>query len=127
MIRHLRVLLSVVNRLNSPGVKRLLHDDGSTVTLDLHGLGVADAEICLRKTVAEAAARGRSTVRVIHGSSTSDPQGRNRTIKHVLEELIAARALPEVGDSFPGDDVTILGLRLSAVVDRRVIRPIDIR
>lgn len=108
-------------------MKRLLHDDGTTVTLDLHGLGVSDAEACLRKTVAVAAARGRGTVRVIHGSSTSDPLARNRTIKHMLEELLASRALPEVVDCFPENDRTILGLRLAASVDRRPIQAIDIR
>jgi hypothetical protein len=127
MIRVLPALLSSLHRLNVSGVKRLLHDDGSTVTLDLHGLGVSDAEVCLRKTVVAAAARGRGTLRVIHGSSTSDPVYRNRTIKHMLEELLASRALPDVGDSYAGDDITILSLRRGASVDRRPIQSTDIR
>jgi hypothetical protein len=52
-----------------------LDDDGSTVTLDLHGLSVDEA---LDVTY--------STLKVIHGSSTT--QGQRRTIKSALHDQL---------------------------------------
>ncbi len=87
-----------------------LTDDGQTVTLDLHGATVADAEAMIRRAARLAADRGRSRLTVIHGTSTSSRLDRNRTIKHVLYDLLDAGALPDVTSDFRGDGSTALGL-----------------
>ncbi len=60
-----------------------LEDDGTTVTLDLHGLTVDDALSVTRHTLQLAEERGRATLKVIHGHSTSGMPGQ-RTIKTAL-------------------------------------------
>jgi DNA-nicking Smr family endonuclease len=67
-----------------------LRDDSGTVTLDLHGATVREAEALADATLREAAARGRSSVTLVHGSSTSSDQYRNRTIKHAVQDLADA-------------------------------------
>lgn len=67
-----------------PGPK--LKDDGSTVTLDLHGVTVDEAIDLTYDTLRLAQDRGRASLKVIHGSSTSAP-GR-RTIKSALYDLL---------------------------------------
>jgi DNA-nicking Smr family endonuclease len=64
-----------------------LRDDGHTVTLDLHGATVREAERLTDTTLRLAAARGRSSVKLIHGASTSSREYRNRTIKHAVQDL----------------------------------------
>lgn len=68
-------------------------DDGSSVTLDLHGATVDEAIRLVHSVVRVAHARGRSSVRVIHGSSTSDPLWGNRTIKHELQAELDGGAM----------------------------------
>lgn len=68
----------------SPTIK----DDGRTVTLDLHGVTVDEAVRLTRLVVNESARRGRTAVKVIHGSSTSDPHRKNRTIKYALYDAL---------------------------------------
>lgn len=102
-------------------MRHLVRDDGERVTLDLHGVHLAEAELRLRRTVALATARGRSAVWVVHGSSTSDVRARNPTIKHLVEDLLARAALPEVTGSFSTGESTILSLALGSTRDRRPI------
>jgi hypothetical protein len=92
---------------------RLL-DDGHTVTLDLHGTTVDDAERFIRRTVRLAAERGRSRVTVVHGASTSSRQYRNRTIRHVLYDL-----LDDVTDAFRLEGSCLLGLASARATDAR--------
>ena len=62
-----------------------LDDDGQSVTLDLHGARVAEA-VELAHTAAEASARrGRRTLRLVHGLSTTEA-GAHRTIKTELAD-----------------------------------------
>lgn len=65
-----------------------LHDDGETVTLDLHGATVDEALLLSRETVYLAAERGRAAVKLIHGRSTSNSDNRKRTIKRALQEAL---------------------------------------
>ena len=65
-----------------------LDDDGQTVTLDLHGARVDEAERLALAAVVEAARRGRQTLRLVHGHSTTDRWGEARTIKTVLHRLV---------------------------------------
>ncbi|MFB6231813.1 MAG: Smr/MutS family protein [Salinibacter sp.] len=64
-----------------------LEDDGSTVTLDLHGLPVDEAIDLTYSTLRLAEDRGRNRLRVIHGSSTTRA-GQRRTIKNALHDLL---------------------------------------
>ncbi len=61
-----------------------LDDDGHTATLDLHGASVEEALALAERLVREAARRGRSNVKLVHGQSTSSRLYQNRTIKHDL-------------------------------------------
>ena len=64
-----------------------LEDDGSKVTLDLHGLSVDEAVDITYSTLRLAEDRGRNRLKVIHGSSTTQA-GRRRTIKSELHTLL---------------------------------------
>lgn len=87
-----------------------LRDDGHEVTLDLHGATVDEAERLIRRTVSLAAARGRSRLTVVHGTSTSSRLYRNRTIRHALYELLDGGALAEVTSEFRREGSCLLGL-----------------
>ena len=100
-----------------------LTDDGATVTLDLHGARVDEALTLVRRTVTLAAARGRTSLRVVHGSSTSDALARNRTIKHALHALLDD-GLAGVHDAFRAEGFTLLSLSLGG---RRDPTPITLR
>jgi len=64
-----------------------LEDDGSRVTLDLHGLSVDEAIDLTYSTLRLAEDRGRNRLKVIHGSSTTQA-GQPRTIKSELHDLL---------------------------------------
>lgn len=98
-----------------------LDDDLRTVTLDLHGATVAEAERLLRATLRVATVRGRTQLRVIHGASTSDPEGHHRTIRNRLHELLRRGLLPGVTSSVAMEGMTLLGLPLGRPTDRRRI------
>lgn len=102
-----------------------LQDDGSTVTVDLHGCRVDEAADLAVAAVAEAARRGRATVRLIHGSSTSGGPGRARTIKHALHDLVDRHALgAAVVDAVRTTDTLLLSL---GVKDRSDPTPLRLR
>ncbi len=88
-----------------------LDDDGRAVTLDLHGARVADAER-LAHAVANAAARhGRSTLRIVHGHSTTDAFGEARTIKTaLLDGLDRGDFVPAVVSALRSEGSVLLGL-----------------
>ena len=87
-----------------------LDDDGQTVTLDLHGARVAEALRLATSVVVEAARHGRTTVRLVHGSSTAD-RGAERTIKGALHDAVDRGDFDQhVTSSFAQDTVLILGL-----------------
>lgn len=96
--------------LSGSGVPRL-DDDGRAVTLDLHGARVADAER-LAVAVAGAAARhGRSTLRIVHGHSTTDAFGEARTIKTaLLDGLDRGDFGPAVVSALRSEGSVLLGL-----------------
>jgi len=64
-----------------------LDDDGTAVTLDLHGATVDEAVDLSLRTVRLAADQGRTRVKLIHGASTTR-QGAYRTIKRALHDLL---------------------------------------
>ena len=87
-----------------------LDDDGSAVSLDLHGVGVSEACDLAAALVVEAARRGRSTVRLIYGSSSYD-RGDARTIKgEILQALADGDYDRHVASSYATDGALVLGL-----------------
>ena len=104
-----------------------LSDDGSTVTLDLHGARVEEALVFVRQTVDAARVRGRSAVRVVHGASTSDPLARNRTIKHALLDLLDEGGLLGITDAVRFESETLLSLPLGAPHNPSPLRLLDLR
>ena len=95
-----------------------LDDDGRQVTLDLHGARVAEAERLAHAVAAEAARRGRSTLRVVHGHSTTDPfgsaggpMGAPSTIKAaLLDGLDRGAFAPHVVSALRSEGSVLLGL-----------------
>ena len=86
-----------------------LDDDGRAVTLDLHGARVDEALDLVDALVAEAARRGRTTARVVHGTSTSGA-GR-RTIKSALHDALdAGDFAPHVTSAFRQEGSVLLGI-----------------
>lgn len=97
-----------------------LTDDGRTVTLDLHGVRVDDAERLILRTAALAAERGRASLTVIHGASTSSDLYRNRTIRHALYDLLDDGALGRwVTGEVRFDGRTVLALDVLTTPDTR--------
>ncbi|MCB0717846.1 MAG: Smr/MutS family protein [Bacteroidetes bacterium] len=102
-----------------------LTDDGSTVTIDLHGLTVEAAVSVFARTIRLASERGRSTIKAIHGSSSTisphDQTIRNRVREYVnndLESTIHARTLL--------DDYLIIGLPITHRTNSSRIKLTDV-
>ncbi|NNF58289.1 MAG: Smr/MutS family protein [Rhodothermaceae bacterium] len=104
-----------------------LSDDGSTVTLDLHGARVEEALALVRRVIDAARVRGRSAVRVVHGASTSDPLTRNRTIKHALYDELDDGGLPGITDAIRFEGETLLSLPPGAPRNPSRLRLLDLR
>lgn len=104
-----------------------LQDDGHTVTLDLHGVRVDEAERFIRRTAALAAERGRHRLTVIHGASTSSALYRNRTIRHRLYDLLDDGALDAwVTSELRREGSTLLGLDRARSSDPQPLTSRDI-
>ncbi len=104
-----------------------LQDDGHTVTLDLHGVRVDEAERFIRRAAALAADRGRHRLTVIHGASTSSELYRNRTIRHRLYDLLDDGALDVwVTSELRLDGSALLGLDTARPSDPRRLTLRDI-
>lgn len=105
-----------------------LHDNGQTVTLDLHGASILDAPRFILKTIRLAAQSGRKLVWLIHGSSTSSGTYRNKSIKHVLYDMIDDGELDEyTTDEWYDDNFCILSLPISlASASTRIMKLSDI-
>ncbi len=104
-----------------------IRDDGDTVTVDLHGLRVDEAVFWAVRILDEARRRGRSTARIIHGTSTSVLSHERRTIKQALYEWLESEdARAKVSGTFKHDAFFIMGLRSTGPPDRRPIAAIDI-
>ena len=87
-------------------------DDGSSVTLDLHGATVREAEDLVIAGAEVAAESGRSTLRVVHGTSTTDWDGGNRTVKTAVLALLDRGELAAwVASVHRTDGHVLLGLR----------------
>lgn len=97
-----------------------LTDDGQYVTLDLHGAVRHEAEPLITRVVAEAHRRGRSRVKIIHGTSTSALTHRNDTLKHRLYALLDHGTLAAyIANTLKAEGHTLLALRLTPNTDAR--------
>lgn len=104
-----------------------LTDTGRVVTLDLHGATVDEGVGMARRAVRLAAERGRSSVRIVHGASTSSRAYRNRTLKHALHRLADDGDWPaRVTSALRRDGEIVLGLPLSAPPDPARIALADV-
>ncbi len=92
-----------------------LVDDGHRPELDVHGCTVDDAIALIRALIVKAVDRGRDSIRIIHGASTSGPNQACRTIKRALHELLDSRKLPlHIASSLRAHAYTIVALRSSS-------------
>ena len=64
-----------------------LDDDGSRITLDLHGVDVDRAVEMAGAAIIEAARHGRTSLRIVHGASTAE-RGHERTIRGELRDAV---------------------------------------
>lgn len=102
-----------------------LHDDGHSVTLDLHGATVDEALRLAQRLLLEAEARGRSTLKIIHGHSTSG--GRRRTIKQALHAELDYGSLSHYdGRAFRAHGHLLFSLDATAGIDASRIRIEDV-
>ena len=104
-----------------------LDDDGTTVTLDLHGATVDEAVDLSLATVRLAAQRGRASVKLIHGSSTTRRSPHRRTIKRALHALLDEGAFrPQATEAWRTDDLLVLSLNVTTATDPTKIRLLDV-
>jgi DNA-nicking Smr family endonuclease len=95
-------------------------DDGRTVVLDLHGATVQEGERMVRRIAELAGRRGRATLRVVHGSSTSDPLFRAPTLRQAVHDLLDDGELrPWVVSDFRLEDAAILSLGSSGALGQK--------
>lgn len=105
-----------------------LTDDGRTVVLDVHGSRVDEAVALVGRAAAVAGRRGRLTLRVVHGHSTSDPRARNRTIRHALHAALDDGAYAGlVTGAVRFDGHLLLSLPLASRPNATPIRLADLR
>ncbi len=94
-----------------------VRDDGATVTLDLHGANLSEAKRLVRRCIRLASSRGRASVKLIHGSSTSDFDPHRPTIKSLVVELLSSAELADhVTDHFQFEGHTTVSLTSSGTL-----------
>ena len=102
-----------------------LDDDGRIVTLDLHGATVDEAVTLTVRTLRLAEERGRSRLKLIHGSSTTG-DGR-RTIKSALHDLLDRGELgAHATNVIRSQNTLVLALDLTASPDATPIQLRDV-
>lgn len=101
-----------------------LHDDLSTVTLDLHGVTVEAALRAARRAASLCAARGRHRLTIVHGTSTTIRSVDRLTIKRALHAWVDAGGPVSVQHVDRGESVLALTFDLTA---RRDLRRLTLR
>lgn len=92
-----------------------LVDNGQRPVLDIHGCTVDQALSLTRALIAVSVKRGRDSLELIHGSSTSNEEGRRRTIKNTLHSLIDdGMESRHVSQSFKSSSSMTIALRRHA-------------
>ena len=104
-----------------------IEDDGRVVTLDLHGATVNEAIDMTYRTLRMAENRGRSRLKLIHGSSTSGG-GHKRTIKNALHDLLDRGELgSHATNVIRSQNTLVLALDLTAANDPTPIQLRDVQ
>ena len=104
-----------------------IDDDGRIVTLDLHGATVDEAIDLTYQTLRLAQDRGRTRLKIIHGSSTTDGSNR-RTIKSALHDLLDRGKLGRHATNvLRSQNTLVLSLDLTASTDPTPIQLRDIK
>lgn len=104
-----------------------LDDDGTVVTLDLHGATVDEAIDMTYRTLRLAEDRGRTRLKLIHGSSTT-AAGETRTIKSALYDLLDRGELGvHATNIIRSQNTLVLALDLTATTDATPIRLRDVQ
>ncbi|MFB6248103.1 MAG: Smr/MutS family protein [Salinibacter sp.] len=104
-----------------------LDDDGRIVTLDLHGATVEEAIDLTYSTLRLAEQRGRTRLKLIHGSSTTN-SGAGRTIKSALHDLLDRGELgTHATNVIRSQNTLVLALDLTASGDSTPIRLRDVQ
>lgn len=103
-----------------------LTDSGAAVTLDLHGARVAEAERLMLRAARLAAERGRRTLAVVHGASTSRPGA--PTIRSALFDMLDDGEFDGwVVGEVRGDGRTLLSLDARGAPDPARLSILDLR
>lgn len=103
-----------------------LDDDGNVVTLDLHGATVEEAIDLTYRTLRLAKDRGRTRLKLIHGSSTT--VGNRRTIKSALHDLLDRGKLgSHATNIIRSQNSLVLALDLTANTDPTPIQLRDVQ
>jgi hypothetical protein len=104
-----------------------IHDDGQSVTLDLHGATIDEACDLAVRLVRHAARRGRGTAKIIHGQSTGNAYAPARTIKQALYDLLDRGAFDDVViHAWRAEGHLLLSLDVTSAPDPRPIRLLDL-
>lgn len=104
-----------------------LSDTGSAVTLDLHGARIHEAEDLVLSAARLAASRGRSTLRVVYGASTTDRDHSNRTVKTAVLAMVDAGDLDGwIASEHISEGHATFGLALTGANDSRRIALADL-
>lgn len=104
-----------------------LDDDGRIVTLDLHGATVEEAIDLTYRTLRLAEERGRTRLKLVHGSSTTNG-GARRTIKSALHTLLDRGELgAHATNVIRSQNTLVLALDLTAPGDSTPIRLRDVQ
>ncbi len=104
-----------------------LDDDGKIVTLDLHGATVDEAIDMTYRTLRLAQERGRTRLKLIHGSSTTVDR-HSRTIKSALYDLLDRGELgAHATNVIRSENTLVLALDLTASTDGTPIRLRDVQ
>ncbi len=103
-----------------------LDDDGNVVTLDLHGATVDEAIDMTYRALRLAEDRGRTRLKLVHGSSTTD--GNRRTIKSELHDLLDHGKLGgSATNVIRSQNSLVLALDLTATTDPTPIKLRDVQ
>jgi hypothetical protein len=103
-----------------------LDDDGRIVTLDLHGATVDEAIDLTYRALRLAENRGRTRLKLIHGSSTTG--GNRRTIKSALHDLLDRGKLGRSATNvIRSQNSLVLALDLTATTDPTPIQLRDVQ
>lgn len=104
-----------------------LDDDGRVVTLDLHGATVQEAIDMTYRALRLSEDRGRSRLKLIHGSSTTG-SGNHRTIKSALHDLLDRGELgSHATNVIRSQNTLVLALDLTAASDPTPIQLRDVQ